>query len=94
MWLRRENPKFCRCDWLTNKQANDSRIVTKLRWVVEARNGHLKKIWPFFAKQWTTHELIHLDEDIRIAAALINIFFKLLIPDKADGEEIARGMMK
>lgn len=79
---------------LTNKQANDSRLVTKLRWVVEARNGHLKTIWPFFAKQWTTYELLHLEEDVRIAANLINMFFATLIPDKANGEEIVGKMME
>lgn len=79
---------------LTNEQANDSRLVTKLRWVVEARNGHLKTIWPFFAKQWTTHELLHLEEDVRIAAHLINMFFATLIPDKESGEEIVRKMME
>lgn len=79
---------------LTNKQANDSRLVTKLRWVVEARNGHLKTIWPFFAKQWSTYELVHLNEDIRVAAALINMFFESLIPDKADGENIVQKMME
>lgn len=80
---------------LTNKQANDSRLVTKLRWVVEARNGHLKKIWPFFARQWPTQQLLHLKDDIRIAANLINMFFELLvlIPDRADGEEIVSTMM-
>lgn len=79
---------------LTNKQANDSRIVTKLRWIVEARNGHLKTIWPIFAREWTTRELVNLKADIQIAAAIINMFFKLLSADQDEGETIVQSMME
>lgn len=33
---------------LTTEEANDSRLVTKTRWIVEARNGHIKSIFKFF----------------------------------------------
>lgn len=32
---------------LNTEDANDSRIVTKSRWIVEARNGHIKSIFKF-----------------------------------------------
>ncbi|KAJ8676894.1 hypothetical protein QAD02_012681 [Eretmocerus hayati] len=35
---------------LTTEDTNQSRLVTKQRWVVEARNGHLRSIFKFFEK--------------------------------------------
>lgn len=67
---------------LTTEQANRSRLVTKTRYVVEARNGHLKTIFPVFARQWSTVLLAHLGEDLRIAAAVINKYFANVVADK------------
>lgn len=33
---------------LSTEDANDSRLITKSRWIVEARNGHIKMIFKFF----------------------------------------------
>lgn len=35
---------------LITAQANSSRLVTKTRWIVEARNGHIKSIFHFLAQ--------------------------------------------
>jgi len=39
------------------EEANESRIVTKTRWIVEARNGHLKQIYKMFANPISTHHI-------------------------------------
>lgn len=74
---------------LTIDQANHSRFVTKCRYVVETRNGHLKTIWAVFSKTWSTISLPHLMDDLRIGAALINRFTNILVADKDDEEFIA-----
>ena len=33
---------------LNTQAANHSRIITKTRWLVEARNGHIKSVFQFF----------------------------------------------
>lgn len=79
---------------LSKSKANQSRLVTKVRWVVEARNGHLKTIWAIFAKKWSSREIaFYLDDDIHIAAALINKFSTQLLADN-DSEAVATEMFR
>lgn len=79
---------------LTNQKANNSRLVTKSRWVVEVRNAHLKKIWSVFSTRWSTRQLLHLQDDVCIAAALINKFFGDLVADKTNHEVVAVRMLE
>lgn len=79
---------------LTTSQGNASRLVTKTRWVVESRNGHLKTIWPIFDAIWKPRELMHLKDDIRIGAALINKYRKTLVADKKNEAEVANKMLE
>lgn len=78
---------------LTTKQANETRLVTKFRYVVEARNGHMKCIWRLFKLTWTTKALPHLMEDYRIGAALVNKFFENLVADKEMTSDVATRML-
>ncbi|XP_024876500.1 uncharacterized protein LOC112457583 [Temnothorax curvispinosus] len=55
----------------TTKEANEARIVTKTRWIVEARNGHLKNIFKFFANTIHTSHIPNLNAFLRIAGAII-----------------------
>lgn len=63
---------------LSTKQANYSRLVTKCRYIVEMRNGHLKKIFKIFDTVWCSYGLIHLKDDLMIAASIINCFKSLM----------------
>lgn len=78
---------------LTTDQANKSRLVTKTRFVVEARNGHIKKIFPVFDQRWKTLCIKTLGEDLRIAAALINKYFKEVVADQENEEQTANEML-
>lgn len=79
---------------LSTAKANQSRLVTKVRWVVEARNGHLKSIWSIFAKKWSGRDVVsYLNDDMHIAAALINKFSAKLLADH-DDETIATEMLE
>ena len=58
----------------TVEEANRSRLVTKLRWVVEARNGHVKTIFKFFRDTVPASQVEHIGDYFRIACALINAY--------------------
>lgn len=72
---------------LTTKEANNSRLVTRCRWPVEAINGHIKSIWRIFDQRWRTAALEHLECDIHIAAAIMNRY--LHTPLLSDGDDDA-----
>lgn len=77
---------------LTTLQANLSRLVTKCRYAVEVRNGHMKCVWRLFKLVWTTKALSHLMADYRIGAALLNKFFADLVADEQVSTEVAARM--
>lgn len=78
---------------LTTEQANLSRIVTKTRFVVESKNGSLKTIFPVFARQWKTICLKTIRKDLRIAAAIINKYFRKVVADSGNEEFITTAML-
>ena len=59
---------------LTTLQANYTRLVTKIRWVIEAINGLFKNEFKAL-EQCKNTMLPHIFKDFRIAAAIINCFF-------------------
>ena len=66
--------------------------MTKLRWVVEGRNGQLETFKAL--GQAVNNSLSHLMDDYKIAAALINCFYTILESDKDSSVEIVKGMQK
>ena len=84
---------FCKPSWLhlfttvylrkgmrqhTQTEANESRIVTKTRWIVETRNGHLKSVFRFFRDMIDIHHFLNIGDFFWIACAIINAFFPLI----------------
>uniref|UniRef100_A0ABD2W2I2 DDE Tnp4 domain-containing protein n=1 Tax=Trichogramma kaykai TaxID=54128 RepID=A0ABD2W2I2_9HYME len=57
---------------LSTEDANEARIIRKTRWIVEARNGHLKSIFKLLGHVQMIHTLPYLGELYRIAGAIIN----------------------
>lgn len=78
---------------LSTKDANKSRLVTAIRFVVEARNGNLKTIFKIFEKAWSTPALKHLLEDVEICAAIINCYFSKIESNKGSENEIIMRML-
>jgi hypothetical protein len=78
---------------LSAEQANRSRLVTKCRWVVESRNGHLKTIFRRFDKVWPNKSVPHLLDDFKIACAILNATRPGIESDKWDGLGIADRML-
>lgn len=79
---------------LSTADANNSRLVTAIRFVVEARNGHLKTVFNIFDSTWNTLSLKHLQDDIQICSALINCYFRKIESNKGIADEIAEKMVE
>ncbi|KYN28329.1 hypothetical protein ALC57_02254 [Trachymyrmex cornetzi] len=78
---------------LSTEDANDSRLITKSRWIVEARNGHIKMIFKFFKGNITYHHVIHLREYYLIAGAVINRYREHILMEGATAD-LAREMLQ
>ena len=76
------------------KDANESRVVTKGRYVVEVRNGTMKEFWHLFNQIWDTYSIEHFHDDFLIGAAIINAFLKKVVSDKNDSENITNRMLQ
>lgn len=77
---------------LTTKQANNSRLITKNRYVVEQVNGVVKNFFSYFGKVIRNTTLSTLFQDFRIACALLNIIFKPAEESQID-EDVANRML-
>lgn len=59
---------------LSTADANQTRLVTALRFVVEVRNGHMKTVFKIFNTVWNSLALPHLTTDFQICASLLNFY--------------------
>lgn len=78
---------------LTTQNANRSRLVTALRFVVEVRNGHLKSIFKMFDMVWDAYSQLNLSDDVEICSALINKFYPTFESNKGVSTEAADRML-
>lgn len=78
---------------LSCEEANESRLVTKLRWVVEARNGHIKSLCKFLANVISITHLPNLGGIFRIVGAIINRYHPMLNMEGAD-EQLAQSLLE
>lgn len=73
-------------------EANQARLITKTRWIVEARNGHLKSMFKFFSNVISTSHVSNLNDFLRIAGAIINRYHGPILMADAD-EQMAEQML-
>ena len=57
----------------TTEEANNSRLITKIRWIIEAVNGHIKN-WEYFRNIVHNKNIPHIGDDFRIVCAMLNSF--------------------
>ncbi|RNA15289.1 hypothetical protein BpHYR1_026373, partial [Brachionus plicatilis] len=77
---------------LSTKQANETQMVTKCRFIVEKKIGKIKK---FRALENVRNTAIdHMQIDYRIASAMINFSHISCSPDGNHGKKIARRMIR
>lgn len=93
--IRYEMPAFLQRNerQLSTEDANRSRLVTKSRWIVESRNGHLKSIFKFFDKVVPYVHVLNLRDFYGIAGGLINRFHEPVIIEGTN-EDLARAMLQ
>lgn len=75
----------------STNEANMTRFVTKVRWVVEAANGRIKK-WKFLDNVVCNSQIPHIRDFVRIICAIINKYRPPLKKDNQDDDDIARQM--
>lgn len=71
---------------LSVEEANDSRLITKTRWIVESRNGHFKSIFKFFAQVISINHALHLRDFYLIGGAIINKYREPILMNGANIE--------
>ena len=76
----------------TTAEANQTRLVTKLRWIVESVNGRIKK-FEYFNKMISNNSIPKINENLFILCSLLNCFRGSLISDYFDDENIANDML-
>ena len=76
----------------TTHEANESRLVTKVRWVVEAVNGRIKQ-WKFINNIIRNTELRFIGQYVNIVCALCNAFRPDLAISKEIDETVAHSML-
>lgn len=78
----------------TVEEANESRLVTKTRFIVETRNGHMKKMWKYFDGNNSTRICPHLMTDFKIGASMINAFRPLIITDGENHDSLGNSLVQ
>ena len=58
----------------TDEEANEARLITKTRWIVEARNGHIKSKFKFFRDRVPIQHVASIGDFFRICCAIINAY--------------------
>ena len=75
----------------TTAEADESRCVTKIRWIVEAVNGQLKQ-FKFFSNTVQNSSIPHLKDYLSIACSIINKYRTPIKTSSVEDIEIAEKM--
>ncbi|CAF4198754.1 unnamed protein product, partial [Rotaria sp. Silwood2] len=75
------------------EEANQSRCITKVRWVVEVTNCRIKQ-FKYFANTIENSSLIYLESDLSIVCALINSYEPPMAASKLEDSEVSQKIMK
>ncbi|CAF2624748.1 unnamed protein product [Rotaria sp. Silwood2] len=86
-FLKKDQSQFTTCE------ANQTRLVTKIRWVIESANGRVKQ-WQFFNKIIPNSMIEKIGDYFEIVCAMINCYRPVFIQDTSHDSEIAEKMLK
>ena len=78
---------------LSTEECNSSRLVTKIRWVVEAVHGVLKQKWRFLREEISNQSLVKVKPYFEIASALHNLYGKKILCDVGNEEVVAQKIL-
>ena len=79
---------------LDTQAANDSRIITKTKWLVEARNGHIKSVIQFFEGTFFMSHTINIGNFYRIVGAILDKYLEPNVMEVATAEVAERILEK
>uniref|UniRef100_A0ABD2WA46 DDE Tnp4 domain-containing protein n=1 Tax=Trichogramma kaykai TaxID=54128 RepID=A0ABD2WA46_9HYME len=79
---------------LTTEDANETRLITKTRWIVEARNGNLKSIFKLLNQIQQIHILPNIGDFFRIGGAIINRWVALSVQQVIDFPKLTIEFLK
>ena len=71
------------------EEANQSRCITKVRWVVEEANRRIKQ-FRYFANTIQNSSLMYLESDLSIACALINRYQRPMTTSKPEDAKLVK----
>jgi hypothetical protein len=76
----------------STEESNQSRCITKVRWVVEAANRRIKE-FKYFANTVQNSSLMYLEADLSIACALITRYRPPMTTSKPEDSGIGREIL-
>ncbi|VDI46107.1 Hypothetical predicted protein [Mytilus galloprovincialis] len=74
------------------EESNTTRLVTKLRWIVESINGRIK-FFRYLDKVLPTNQVPHIRDYVHIACSLINRYFKPMNIGDPEADELLGAKM-
>lgn len=74
-------------------QANSTRLITKIRWVVESVNARVKR-WRYLANIVPNTQIPYIGDDVRLVAALCNKYKPPISTGHQDDDQILASKMK
>jgi len=77
----------------TTQEANESRMVTKIRWVVESINSRVKRRFKFFLHTIENSYLPQVSDLFKIACCIINAYSPPLKMDSEEDSDLAKIML-
>ncbi|CAF2876294.1 unnamed protein product [Rotaria sp. Silwood2] len=82
-----------RREQLSTEEANYTRLITKVRWIIESVNGQIKQ-WKYFSQTIQNSSLRFISNYLDITCALINAFRPRPVSDIHAGSELAYRMLE
>ncbi|CAF3381748.1 unnamed protein product [Rotaria socialis] len=86
-FLRKGDKQF------TTIQANETRLITKIRWVIESANGRVKQ-WRFFDHVVPNTMIEKIGDYFRIVCAIINRYRPVFVKDISKDQELGEKILK
>lgn len=87
--IRSEMPSFLKKGQAQHspEESNTSRLVTKIRWVVESVNGRIKT-WKYLNNIVPNSQIPHIEDDIKLISAICNKYMKPLVSTNEESETL------
>lgn len=77
----------------TTEEANTSRLITKVRWIVESVNGRIKQ-WKFLQNIVPNSQIPYIGEYVRLVSAICNKYRAPLNTGDAESDQLLGAKMK